>query len=109
MAKSFRAAWSSQMNEREFLERLRTRAQAIGDDCAVIPNGKRDLLFTTDLMVENVHFLRSYPADVIGRKTIIRCLSDIAAMGGDPRYCLLSVAFAPWAAGKWLDKFFDGA
>lgn len=108
MAKNFPADSSSQMTERDFLARLRRKAPRIGDDCAIVPSGKRDLLFTTDLMVENVHFLRRYPPAAVGRKAVIRCLSDIAAMGGRPEYCLLSLALPAWAHSKWLDDFYTG-
>jgi thiamine-monophosphate kinase len=35
-------------------------------------------------------------------------LSDIAAMGGEPRFCLLSLALAPWAGSRWVDGFYAG-
>lgn len=86
----------------------------IGDDCAVYrPRGSADdLLFTTDLLVEGTHFLREThkPAEV-ARKALTRSLSDIAAMGGEPRFCLTSVCLPKWASRKqgkqsWSDKFF---
>src|SRR4051812_5319503 len=67
----------------------------IGDDCAIFRprNSPEDLLFTTDLLVENVHFRRpDHAPEDIGWKALARGLSDIAAMGGDPRFCLLSLA-----------------
>ena len=77
----------------------------IGDDCAVVrPRGVRaDLLFTTDLLLENVHFRRAtHPPEVVGRKALARGLSDLAAMGGEPRFCLLSLV-APFAFRRILD------
>lgn len=83
----------------------------IGDDCAVYrPRGSReDLLFTTDLLVEDIHFRREThrPAD-IGWKALARGLSDIAAMGGEPRFCLVSLALASWNDARWLDGFYKG-
>src|SRR6185369_1711169 len=35
-------------------------------------------------------------------------LSDIAAMGGEPRFCLLSLALAPWTDPRWVDRFYAG-
>jgi len=83
----------------------------IGDDCAIFrPRGAReDLLFTTDMLIESVHFRReTHGAADVGWKALARGLSDIAAMGGEPRFCLLSLALAPWVETSWLDGFFDG-
>jgi len=82
----------------------------IGDDCAIYrPRGSADdLLFTADLFLENVHFLReTHKAADIGRIALARSLSDIAAMGGDPRFCLVSLCVPRWADDKWVDGFFD--
>ncbi len=83
----------------------------IGDDCAVFrPAGaSEDLLFTTDMVIEDVHFRRSlHPASAVGHRTLARGLSDVAAMGGEPRFCLLSLALAPWTSPRWLDGFLKG-
>jgi thiamine-monophosphate kinase len=83
----------------------------IGDDCAIYrPRGSReDLLFTTDLMIEDVHFRRStHSAEEVGWKCLARGLSDIAAMGGEPRFCLLSLAVADWADDRWVEGFYRG-
>ncbi len=62
-----------------------------GDDCAVVRGGER-LLLTTDVLVEGVHFERSWQtATELGAKAVAVNLSDIAAMGGEPRYCLMSI------------------
>src|SRR5262249_12100836 len=63
----------------------------------------------TDLFVENVHFRRAThrPEDA-GWKALARGLSDIAAMGGEPRFCLLSLAVAPWTDRRWIDGFYRG-
>jgi thiamine-monophosphate kinase len=83
----------------------------IGDDCAIFrPRGAaEDLLFTTDLLLEDVHFRRdTHSAEDIGYKALARGLSDIAAMGGEPRFCLLSLAVPRWANGAWVDRFYRG-
>src|SRR5206468_1153353 len=83
----------------------------IGDDCAIFrpPGARDDLLFTTDLLIEDVHFRReTHRAAEIGHKALARGLSDIAAMGGDPRFCLVSLALAHWAAQDWIDGFYRG-
>jgi thiamine-monophosphate kinase len=85
--------------------------RGIGDDCAVFrPRGAaEDLLFTCDLFLEDVHFRRdTHTAEDVGHKALARSLSDIAAMGGDPRFCLLSLAVPRWANDAWVDRFYRG-
>ena len=81
----------------------------IGDDCAVMPAGEGELLFSTDLLMEGVHFLRSEssPEDV-GWKAAAVNLSDIAAMGGTPVATFLSIALPKDAQGEWAERFIDG-
>ncbi|MCG2711893.1 MAG: thiamine-phosphate kinase [Candidatus Omnitrophica bacterium] len=68
--------------------------KGIGDDAAVVRLEKNlFLLFTTDMLIEDVHFKRNQAARFIGHKAIACSISDIAAMGGVPRYALVSVAF----------------
>jgi thiamine-monophosphate kinase len=83
----------------------------MGDDCAVYRarGAADDLLFTTDFLIEGVHFLQSThrPAD-IGHKALARGLSDIAAMGGAPAFCLLSLALPKSVSARWIDGFYSG-
>jgi len=69
----------------------------IGDDAALlaVPKG-RNLLVTTDMLLEGVHFQRRWgrPRD-LGRKALAVNVSDIAAMGGHPLYALLGLAISP--------------
>ena len=75
----------------------------IGDDAAVVAPGSGELVLTTDLLVEGIHFERgSISARDLGAKAITVNVSDIAAMGASPRYALVAVALtddldAPWA------------
>jgi len=66
----------------------------MGDDAAVLEVSRgQELLVTTDLFVEGVHFRREWlPAAAAGRRALCRALSDIAAMGGEPRFAFLSLA-----------------
>jgi len=69
----------------------------IGDDCAALSaNGADYLLWTVDTLVEGVHFDLSYTTlTQLGWKALAVNLSDIAAMGGEPRYALLSLGWPP--------------
>jgi len=83
--------------------------KGIGDDCAVIVKDKTNcLLLTTDTLVEGIHFnLDWHPPHLLGRKSGAVNLSDIAAMGGQPKGCLLSVAF-PAGVPSWFKDFLAG-
>ena len=83
----------------------------IGDDCAVLePRPGATLLATTDLMIEDVHFRRRWaePAD-IGWKSIAVNLSDIAAMGGRPRWALVALACPEDTTADEIEAFYEGA
>lgn len=93
--------------------RHRNLVLGIGDDCAVYrPRPREDLVFTTDLFIEGVHFETHGPAGPrarnIGQRALARSLSDIAAMGAAPRFCLLSLALPKWATARWIDEFYEG-
>ncbi len=97
------------MTEDSITRKLRRRSPLIGDDCAVIPLPTgQDLLLKADLTIEGVHFTRDSTAENIGARAVARSLSDIAAMGGTPLYCLVSMALAPWTAQRWIDGFYRG-
>lgn len=101
------------MNELEIVERLRRislpskgMALGIGDDCAIYrPRAGEELLFTTDQMIEDVHFRCAQSAASIGERALARSLSDIAAMGGEPRFCLVALAASD---PKWIEGFYRG-
>jgi len=105
------------MAEKSLIERVRRRAglspalmTGIGDDCAVmrLPPA-HDLLFTTDFTLEDVHFRRAWhPPEVVGRRCLTRGLSDIAAMGGAPVACFLSLALPSKTPQSWVDRFLTG-
>ena len=105
------------LGEKRLIERIRRSARnggsvvtGIGDDCAVlrVPPG-HELLVTTDFTIENVHFRRDWhPPELVGRRCLTRGLSDIAAMGGDPRAAFLSLAVASDIPQKWVDRFLKG-
>ncbi len=82
----------------------------IGDDAAVAEPARNTLdVFTTDAMVEGVHFDRRFtPAGAIGHRAMAANLSDLAAMGATPRLALLSLAMpAEWPVAD-LEALTDG-
>jgi thiamine-monophosphate kinase len=79
----------------------------IGDDCAVLEPPENDLLATTDLLIEDVHFRRRYAtAGDIGWKALAVNLSDIAAMGGRPLWALVSLALPGDVAAEEIEAFY---
>ncbi len=82
----------------------------IGDDCAILrPRAHEDLLLTTDFLIEDVHFRRKTHTTVdTGWRALARGLSDIAAMGGDARYALISLALPPWVRASYVRDLYKG-
>jgi len=68
-----------------------------GDDCAVIgrPRDATWLLLKTDAVIEGVHFLPTDAMRRVGWKALCRAISDIGAMGGEPRHALVTIALSP--------------
>lgn len=93
-----------------FLKDLALGNVGIGDDCAVIPWQEGvSLLVTTDMLVEDIHFLRKrIPPQDLGYKSLAVNLSDIAAMGGVAQSAYLSLGIPPDLEVEWLDEFFIG-
>ncbi len=84
--------------------------EAIGDDCTVLPiGGDEALVVTTDMLVEDVHFVReATSAEELGRKALAVNLSDVAAMGLPAVATLLSVALPANAGEEWAREFIKG-
>lgn len=85
-------------------------ALGIGDDCAVLDvEGGQQLLVTCDSQVEGVHFLRHFSSpEQIGRKALAANLSDIAAMGGQPRFALISLILPQQPDSDFLAQVYTG-
>lgn len=84
--------------------------QGIADDCAILRLSPGcELLVTTDLCVEDVHFRQAWhPAVVVGHLCLARGLSDIAAMGGAPLACFLSLGLPEDLSQAWINSFLRG-
>ena len=68
-----------------------------------------ETILTCDWFLEGTHFLRkTHPPEAVGWKCLARAVSDIAAMGGEPRCFLLSLALPGSCAGNWLNGFLRG-
>jgi len=82
----------------------------IGDDCAVVRKTEElVLLYTMDTLIESVHFdLRWHPPELLGQKAVSVNVSDIAAMGGQPRYVLFSLGLPPDFDDEWALKLSTG-
>jgi thiamine-monophosphate kinase len=100
-----------QFLQRRFPPRHGVRV-GIGDDAAVLrgpAGGQTDWVVTTDLFIENVHFLPgAQPAGALGWKALARSLSDIAAMAARPRFALVSLAVPASTPARWVEEFFAG-
>jgi thiamine-monophosphate kinase len=105
------------VREKSLIQQIRRRIPpgssiptGIGDDCAVlrIPAG-HEVLVTTDFTLEDVHFRREWhPPEVVGWRCMTRGLSDIAAMGGEPRAAFLSLALGRDTPLRWVNGFLSG-
>ncbi|HEY3103814.1 MAG TPA: thiamine-phosphate kinase, partial [Pyrinomonadaceae bacterium] len=109
------------MNEFDFIRQLRKQVRSrkpstrvisgIGDDAAVIrQTHNRDLVISTDLLVENIDFhSEATPPRLLGHKALAVSLSDIAAMGARPLWSLVSMGLPKnvWNS-DYKDQFFSG-
>lgn len=115
------SASSRSRGEFGFIDSLRRRillspqsnsiVKGIGDDAAVVTTtAGKDLVITTDLLVEDVDFRRNNTSPfLLGHKALAVSLSDIAAMGARPRWCLLSIGIPSdvWES-KFVDELYEG-
>lgn len=105
------------MGEHEAIRRLSamlgTHSDLImgpGDDCSVVrlPGSSQDQVFTTDPVIEDVHFLSSDAPERIGNKAAGRVLSDIAAMGAQPQWLLVDVVAPPSLDYRTMERIYIG-
>ena len=85
--------------------------RTVGDDCAVLPKDDRfDLLVTADLLIENIDFRLEWTRpEWLGHKVLAVSLSDIAAMGGEPDWSMLTIGIPEklWES-DFAKRFYEG-
>jgi len=105
------------MNEFQLIDLLtkeaprtsRNLVAGVGDDCAVIEAGDRNWLVTTDALVEGVHFSLAFSSAYdLGRRIIGVNISDIAAMGGRPRFFTVALGVPSQTDEDLLRKLYEG-
>lgn len=84
--------------------------RGIGDDTAVLESASGEVtLVTTDLLAEGIHFdLSTATCEAVGYKAAVANLSDIAAMGGTPRYVLVSLAIPASRSRSDVLRLYEG-
>jgi thiamine-monophosphate kinase len=101
------------LSEFELIARYFTRKTShtvlgVGDDGALIaPTPGRELVIATDLLVEGTHFLPGTDPEALGWKCLAVNVSDLAAMGAEPRWATLA-AVLPAPTAAWLESFARG-
>jgi len=93
---------------RHFTRAVRHTDLAVGDDAALIaPRAGMRLAISTDMLVAGTHFFADTDPEALGWKTLAVNVSDLAAMGAEPRWALLAVAL-PAADEAWITAFARG-
>lgn len=83
--------------------------RGVGDDCAVMRFRDTDILVSTDLLVEGVHFDLTYiPLKHLGYKSAIVNFSDVYAMNGHPRQIVVSLAISKRFTVEHIDQLYEG-
>jgi thiamine-monophosphate kinase len=104
-------------NELSVLKELKSRfisrsdevVIGIGDDCAAVKTGEALTLYSSDTVVEGIHFLTSYMTyREISKKAVSASVSDIAAMGGKPNYFLSTIGIPKCTPQNLIDELLDG-
>ena len=92
------------------LPRNRDVLLGAGDDCAIVKSGKHGKLqlLKTDCLVENIHFTKKNPPELVGWKAMARPLSDFAAMSGVPQFALVTLIVPSQTTLAWVKKIYRG-
>lgn len=83
--------------------------KGIGDDAAILSYGEKQVLVTTDLLLEGIHFDLTYvPLKHLGYKSAVVNFSDIYAMNGQPKQITVSLGISKRFSVEELDEFYAG-
>lgn len=83
--------------------------KGVGDDAAIVDNGGRKTLVTTDLLLEGIHFDLIYvPLKHLGYKAAVVNFSDIYAMNGIPQQITVSLGISKRFSVEDLETFYEG-
>ncbi|MBI4996806.1 MAG: thiamine-phosphate kinase [Rhodocyclales bacterium] len=94
--------------DRYFRHPTRHTVLGVGDDGAIVrPRPGMELVVSTDMLVSGTHFLPETDPEDLGWKTLAVNVSDLAAMGAQPRWAVLAAAL-PAATESWIEKFARG-
>lgn len=93
---------------RYFTRPVRHTVLGVGDDGAIVrPGAGMELVVTTDMLVSGTHFLPDTDPEALGWKALAVNLSDLAAMGAQPRWAVIAAAL-PEANEAWIAAFARG-
>ena len=83
--------------------------KGIGDDAAIIEGGEEEIVVTTDMLCEGIHFDLLYtPIKHLGYKAVVVNLSDIYAMNARPEQITVSIAVSNKISVEFLEDFYEG-
>ena len=83
--------------------------KGVGDDAAILNFGDKDVLVTTDLLLEGIHFdLRYVPLKHLGYKAAIVNFSDIYAMNGTPKQITVSIGVSARFTVEHMEELYSG-
>ena len=94
---------------RDFPLRNKSSLKGVGDDCAVMEYKDTEVLVSTDLLVEGIHFDLTYvPLKHLGYKAAVVNFSDIYAMNGHPRQITVSLAISKRFTVEHMEELYSG-
>lgn len=94
---------------KDFTPQNKTTIKGVGDDCAVMDFGEKQVVATTDMLLEGVHFDLTYvPLKHLGYKSAMVNISDVCAMNAKPTQMLVSLGVSSRFGVEQLEEFYAG-